>query len=55
MPALMVGVCTACQKNKHDACANEGACVCAIRQHPEIHPLNAAGANHAYNPSPGDA
>lgn len=40
MSARMVGVCEACQQNKHAACQNEGACVCALRQHPEIRPLN---------------
>ncbi len=54
MPALMVGVCTACQQNKHEVCANEGACVCALRGHPEIQPRTDYGVNH-YVPSPGGA
>jgi hypothetical protein len=29
-------VCPACQKNLHGQCANEVACVCALRQHPDM-------------------
>jgi hypothetical protein len=54
MPALMVGVCTACQKNKHDACANEGACVCALRDHPNIPERPNLSANPVYIPNPGE-
>jgi hypothetical protein len=36
MTARMVGVCEACQQNKHGACSNKEACVCAMREHPEI-------------------
>jgi len=39
MTAKMVMVCPACQDNKHGACQGMG-CVCALRQHPEIKPLD---------------
>jgi hypothetical protein len=54
MPALMVGVCSACQQNKHEICANEGACVCALRQHPTIPERSMPSANPVYIPNPGE-
>jgi hypothetical protein len=36
MTAKMVGTCEACQKNKHENCANPAACICSMRGHPLI-------------------
>lgn len=54
MTAKMVMVCEACQGNNHTRCANEQACVCALRGHPEIERLQMQ-ANIAYRPNPGQA
>lgn len=50
MPRLF-GVCPACQDNKHNVCANEGACACALRQHPNIPDRNNQQPSFRPNPT----
>lgn len=51
MTAKMVGTCEACQGNKHEKCANQLACICAMRGHPMINRPQMQ-ANLAYRPNP---